>query len=544
VLLHHFLEDSASRYPDKTALICGDRRITYAQLDRGANALAQAFHAQGLARQSRVCIYYENSVETVMGVFAAMKAAGIFVVVNPATKAAKLGGILNDCSAHILVTGWRDLAAVEAAVAQCPDLQHVILADGPNGKDPRITFSALTAAGKSVHRLSDLVAAHPHVSPACRANIDLDLASLIYTSGSTGIPKGVMLTHLNMVMAATSITAYLRNESDDIILSCLPLAFDYGLYQVLMAFKFGGTVVLEKAFTYPGRYLDLMVRENVTGLPIVPTILAILLSRREQDQRSFPTVRYLTNTAQALPVHYIPRLRKLFPKARIYSMYGLTECKRVSYLPPELIDQKPASVGIAIPNTEVWIEDESGKRITKPRQSGELVVRGAHIMAGYWNKPEETARCLQPGPYGGERVLRTGDLFQQDEDGYLYFVSRKDDLIKTAGERVSPREVENAIYELEPVKEVAVIGVADEILGSAIKAFVSLRAGMDLSIAEIVGHCRTRLESFMVPKYLEVLPELPKTNTGKISKKELTVIQLPSASQSTTDLGLTEIRGS
>jgi long-chain acyl-CoA synthetase len=521
MLLDLFLERSADRHPGKTAMVCGERRATYAEVNGGANGLAHAFRAMGLERQDRVCMYYDNSVETVMGVFAAMKASGIFLVVNPGVKGDKLTYILNDCNARILVTGLRNLKAVEADVAASKDLRHVIVVDAEPGSDLAEGFAALYAAGKSVHDLAGLLAKYPTSLPA-NANIDLDLASLIYTSGSTGNPKGVTLTHLNMVTAADSITTYLRNEPDDIILSCLPLAFDYGLYQVLMAFKFGGTVVLEKQFLYPGRFLELITKEKITGLPIVPTILAILLNLKDLEQHDFSSIRYLSNTAQALPVHHIARMRQVMPAARIYSMYGLTECKRVAYLPPEWIDKKPSSVGIAIPNTEVWIEDEQGNRITKAWEPGELVVRGSHVMVGYWNKPEETAKCLKPGRYPHERTLKTGDLFKQDEDGHLYFISRKDDLIKTAGERVGPREVENVLYELEAVREAAVIGVPDAILGQAIKAFLALRDGGVLTEAEVIKHCQKRLERFMVPKLVEFRAELPKTTTGKISKKGLT----------------------
>jgi long-chain acyl-CoA synthetase len=519
MLLDLFLEASAKRHPEKTALVCGDRRATYADVNGGANALAHAFLALGLKRQDRVCMYFDNSVETVMGVYAAMKAAGVFLVVNPGVKGDKLTYILDDCNARILLTGARNLKAVEKELVAAKDLAHIILVDLPEG-NTSADYSALFEAGKRVHGLSTLLATHASTLPA-NPNIDLDLASLIYTSGSTGNPKGVTLTHLNMVTAAHSITTYLKNEPDDIILSCLPLAFDYGLYQVLMAFKFGGTVILEKQFLYPGRYLELIAKEKPTGLPIVPTILAILLNLKDLESHDFSSVRYLSNTAQALPVHYIERMRKVLPAARIYSMYGLTECKRVAFLPPELIDKKPSSVGIAIPNTEVWIEDDAGNRITKAGEPGELMVRGSHVMVGYWNKPEETARCLKPGRYPHERVLKTGDLFKQDEDGHLYFISRRDDLIKTAGERVGPREVENVIYELEQVKEAAVIGVPDDILGQAIKAFVSLRDGAVLTDMEVIKYCQKRLEKFMVPKYVEFRPELPKTSTGKISKKGL-----------------------
>jgi acyl-CoA synthetase (AMP-forming)/AMP-acid ligase II len=280
-------------------------------------------------------------------------------------------------------------------------------------------------------------------------------------------------------------------------------------------------VVLEKQFLYPQTYLNLISKEKVTGLPIVPTISALLLNLKDLETQDFSSIRYVTNTAQALPEHHIRRLRHVMPQARIYSMYGLTECKRVAYLPPELIDEKPTSVGIAIPDTEVWIEDESGARITMPATTGELIVRGAHVMAGYWNRPEETAKYLRPGRYPYERELRTGDLFRQDEAGHLYFVSRKDDLIKTAGERVGPREVENILYEMESVKEAAVIGVPDDILGNAIKAFLVLHDGKALMASDVIKHCQRRLEKFMVPKHVEFLSSLPKTTSGKISKKGL-----------------------
>jgi acyl-CoA synthetase (AMP-forming)/AMP-acid ligase II len=441
------------------------------------------------------------------------------VPVNPQVKGDKLAFILKDCQARVLLTGARNLRGIERELAECPDLRDVILVDG-DAAAAASEAAVLTGAGKRVHSLATLLASFPTTAPA-NPNISLDLASLIYTSGSTGVPKGVMLTHLNMVTAVTSLTTYLRNVPDDIILSALPLSFDYGLYQVLMAVRFGGTVVLEKQFVYPYKYIELIARERVTGLPIVPTITAILLNLKDLEQHDFSCVRYVTNTAQALPVHHIRRMRQVMPNARIYSMYGLTECKRVAYLPPELIDKKPTSVGIAIPNTEVWIEDEQGNRITTPGQPGELIVRGAHVMVGYWNRPEETARYLRPGRWPYERELRTGDLFRQDEEGHLYFISRKDDLIKTAGERVGPRDVENVLYEIEAVKEAAVIGVPDDVLGSAIKAFLALRDGASLTEADVIKHCQQRLERFKVPKHVAFLPELPKTDTGKISKKGL-----------------------
>jgi len=323
-----------------------------------------------------------------------------------------------------------------------------------------------------------------------------------------------------MVSAATSITQYLENNSSDVIINFLPLSFDYGLYQVLMAFKMGATIVLEKSFTYPYTIISKMQSERVTGFPGVPTVFAILLQLKDLEKYDLRSLRYMTNTGAALPVSHIERLRKSFPHVRVYSMYGLTECKRVSYLSPEELDRIPQSVGKAMPNTEVYLVNEKGERLS-PGETGELVVRGANVMRGYWKMAEETAAVLRPGPYPGESVLYTGDLFKMDERGFLYFVARKDDIIKSRGERVSPKEIENVLYSLPQVREAAVIGVPDEILGQAIKAIVVADDGSRLTQKEVIAHCAQNLEDFMVPRLVEFRASLPKTPTGKIKKHEL-----------------------
>jgi acyl-CoA synthetase (AMP-forming)/AMP-acid ligase II len=353
-----------------------------------------------------------------------------------------------------------------------------------------------------------------------RRNIDVDLAALVYTSGSTGDPKGVMLTHRNMLTAATSISTYLRNVEDDVILCVLPLSFDYGLYQMIMAFRMGARLVLERSFAFPVEVLRTVVAERVTGFPGVPTIFATMAEMEDLSRYDFSAIRYVSNTAAALPVKHIRMLQRLFPAARIYSMYGLTECKRCTYLPPEDLDRKPESVGIAIPNTELWIVDDAGARVG-PGVVGQLVIRGATVMRGYWEKPEETARKLRPGPLPGELVLHTGDLCRLDEEGYLYFVGRMDDIIKSRGEKVAPKEVENAVVDIPGVKECAVVGVPDELLGQAVKAFVVLEQGAALDARAVQRECQRRLESFMVPKHVVFVPELPKTTSGKIKKTGL-----------------------
>lgn len=515
MLVHEFLEGSASRFPDKVALICEGQRLTFLEMEGLANRLSNALIEAGFQRQDRGAIFLEPSPEAVVSIFGILKAGGVFLVINPQVKAKKIEYILNDCQVKILITDAKHMMEIREILPGCPSLQSILLADYESLEEKAI--ENLTIPLNSYSRaLKDYPAA-----PPTKRCIDLDLASLIYTSGSTGVPKGVMLTHLNIVSAANSIIEYLENTPDDIIINVLPLSFDYGLYQVLMAFKFGGTVVLESSFLYLYRIIDLIVKEKVTGFPIIPTIAALLFKLKYLEEYDFSKLRYITNTAQALPSKYMDQLQKIFPHTKIYSMYGLTECKRVSYLPPEEIKKRPTSVGKAMPNTEVYIVDENGNKITRPGEIGELVVRGANVMAGYWNLPEETERVLSPGPIPGERVLYTGDLFKMDEEGFLYFVSRKDDMLKVAGERVSPKEIENVLYEIDDVLEAAVVGVEDEILGKAIKAFVVLKKGSSLKESDIIRFCSKRLENYMVPKYIEIREELPKSFHGKTAKKEL-----------------------
>ena len=515
MLIPEFLEKSAQRFPDKVALVFRGRRFVYSQVDSAANRLANALLKSGLDSQERAAVYMEPSPEAVISIFGILKAAGVFLVINPQIKAKKLEYILNDCQVRVLITDGRRLREVAEILPGCPQLNSIIVC----GEHPPAS-QEMERIGVKTDSFAEIQLGFPESRPACRS-IDIDLASLVYTSGSTGIPKGVMLTHLIMVSAARSITEYLENTPDDIIIDVLPLSFDYGLYQVLMAFYFGGTVVLESSFLYLYEIVDLIIREKVTGFPIVPTIAALLFKLKNLEQHDFSSLRYITNTAQAIPPRYIERLRQIFPRAKFYSMYGLTECKRVSYLPPEDLDRRPTSVGKAMPNTEVYLINEDGSRIEKSGQVGELVVRGANVMAGYWNLPDETARVLKPGRIPGERVLHTGDLFRTDQDGFLYFVSRKDDMLKVSGERVSPKEIENCLCELEGIIETAVIGVPDEIFGQAIKVFAVANDEARLDSEAIIRHCKQNLEPFMVPKYVELRKSLPKSASGKINKKKL-----------------------
>lgn len=519
MLVQRFLESSAARLPEKVCLISGSRRLTYREIDTMANRLANAMVSSGIRRGDRVGIFLGNSVEAVVSVFAVLKAGGVFVVINPSTKHDKLAYVLSNCRAR----GW-----ITDARAASSGLLEAVLRDSPNIRFAVVTGDAAREAESSTATYLDfdeVQVAFSGTAPAC-ANIDLDLACLIYTSGSTGEPKGVMSDHGNIEFVSGSIIEYLQNTENDIVINVLPLSFDYGLYQLLMTFRFGGTLVLEESFAFPAEILRRMEQEQVTGFPGVPTMFAMLIPA-DLSRFNLSTLRYVTNTAAALPPSHIQELRRKFPGVRLYSMYGLTETKRTLYLPPEELDQRPGSVGIAIPGTETWLEDEEGRRLP-PGQIGELVVRGRHVMRGYWEDPEATAERFASGPLPGERTCRTGDLFRTDEEGFFYFVGRKDDILKCRGEKVAPKEIENVLYGIEGIVEAAVVGVPDPILGQAIKAFLVVR-GRQLTQAEVRAHCQAHLEDFMVPKYIEFCEHLPKTSSGKIAKKDLMIREEPAA---------------
>lgn len=509
MLVQQLLETSARRLPGKIAVVAGERRATYRFIDEAANRLAAGLLACGLKRGDRVMILLESSIETVISIFGTLKAGGVFVVLHPSTKHEKLEQLLDDAQAAALISDRVRLRNPSKLLGSAASLHTLVWTDDTQHASDRPVNSL---------RWSDLVD-YSAEQPPCSA-IDADLATLLYTSGSTGRPKGVMSTHLNMITATNSINAYVGNVEDDVILNVLPLSFDYGLYQVLLAFQVGARVVLEPGFEFPARTVEVIEREGVTGLPAVPTLVALLLKYPRLLKREFRTLRYITNTAAALPVSHILRLRESLPSVRIISMYGLTECKRVSYLPPEQLDIRPNSVGIAIPNTEAYIVDNEGERVP-PGVEGELVVRGSHVTRGYWRAPELTAEKFRPGDIPGETVLYTGDIFCSDQEGFLYFVRRKDDVVKTRGQKVSPREVEDAVHQLDGVAEAVVLGIADDILGEAIVLVVAPKPDVDLGAVTVRAHCKKLLDDYMQPKYVDIVHELPRTDNGKVDKERI-----------------------
>ena len=512
-LLHRGLERAALRSPDKIALVAGHETCSYRELDQRSSRLAVALQARGLRRGDRVAIFMENTVACAISIYGVLKAGGVFLVINPQTKHDKLAFIANDCTIRHLLTDAHLARVVAGLPGKVPSLTHIIFSGGTEALDH------LAGSGVTVEMLDPLLAGVVQaLEPP--GTIPTDLAALIYTSGSTGNPKGVMQTHQSMTFAVGSLSEYQRLADDDVLLNLLPMAFDYGLYQLLMSVSLGTTLVMERSFTYPAEVFARMLQSGVTHFPGVPTSFAMMIAAHQRKPLAFPSVRRVTNTAAALPPGHIGTLREIFPNALVFAMYGLTECKRVSYLPPELIDAKPGSVGIAIPGTEVYLRSPEGIPVP-PGTPGILHVRGPHVMRGYWNNPERTARMLRVGDIPGEQVLCTGDWFRMDEDGCLYFLSRSDDIIKTRGEKVSPAEVEAALCAVPGVYEAAVIGVADDVLGQAIRAFVVPAAGVTLDERRLRRELAGRLENFMMPRDIVFLDSLPKSPNGKIDRKSL-----------------------
>jgi acyl-CoA synthetase (AMP-forming)/AMP-acid ligase II len=502
MLLHDYLGQAAQRHPKKTALVAGKERWTYHALDEKVSAVARHLHTRGLGRGDRVAVYLENAAEQVAAIFGILRAGGCIVVVNPTTQVDRLGYILSHSGARFLFAPVVKDGLVMRAIEQGAEPAEVIWVGGLPSGGKGMSFDDFSSPLQSVTL--------PRV-------INEDLAAIIYTSGSTGKPKGVTHLHRTIDSAVESIIEYLENSEEDVILNVLPLSSSYGLLQLLVTVRTCARLVLEQGIGYPFEVIKKIREEKVTGMAGAPTVWAILLKLEDVKPSDVATLRYITNAAAALPASFVPRLQAAFPRTKLYLMHGLTECLRTTYLSPDQLDTRPTSVGTGMPNVELWVQDGNGNRLP-PGVPGEMVVRGSNIMVGYWNDPEATARMIQPGRFPWERVLRTGDLFRADEEGYFYFVARGDELIKSRGEKVSPIEVEDVVYLMPEVLEARVIGVPDQVLGQAIRAEIVLKDGQQLSVQHVKAHCRKHLEDFKVPHQVLFVGSLPKTQGGKIKR--------------------------
>jgi acyl-CoA ligase (AMP-forming) (exosortase A-associated) len=512
-LLQHLISESARRHPEGEALKYGAASLSYAALHAQIEALAAGLVGLGLRRGERVAVYAEKRLESVVGLFAAAAAGGVFVPVNPLLKSEQVAYILADCNVRVLITTGERLALLTAALRHCPDLRHVIV----------VGVAPAAAPGAAVASWEDMLAAGG--TARARGVIDGDMAAILYTSGSTGKPKGVVLSHRNIVAGAQSVAEYLALEERDRLLAVLPLSFDYGLNQITTSFLIGGCAVLMN-YLFPRDIVSLVAKERITGLAAVPP-LWIQLAQLPWPDSVHETLRYFTNSGGAMPTATLAALRHALPRTQPYLMYGLTEAFRSTYLPPEEVDRRPDSIGKAIPNAEILVVREDGTPCAT-NEPGELVHRGVLVSLGYWNDASKTAERFKPLP-GQDQALPltelavwSGDTVRRDEEGFLYFLSRRDEMIKTSGYRVSPTEIEEVLYASKLVGEVAVFGVNHPVLGQAISVIATPADGVALTTELLKTDCLKHLPAFMVPAHIEIAQgSLPRNPNGKIDRKQL-----------------------
>jgi acyl-CoA ligase (AMP-forming) (exosortase A-associated) len=514
-LLHQLVLRTAMSSPDAQALGFGGETMTYAQLADTMQRVAGSYLDHGIPRGGRIAVYMEKRLECVAAMFGAAAAGAVFVPVNPLLKAEQVAYILKDCDVRILVTTAERLKLLAPVLPACRGLEAVLAVD----LDERAARAGATRAITWASALSGASGRQPH------RTIDRDMAAILYTSGSTGKPKGVVLSHRNMVAGAESVAQYLENRSSDRILAALPLSFDAGFSQLTTAFLVGARLTLIN-YLLPRDVIDAVSNERITGLTAVPP-LWIQLAAMKWPPAVTDHLRYIANTGGRMPKATLDKLRTSLPKTAPFLMYGLTESFRSTYLPPSEIDRRPDSIGKAIPNAEVLVVREDGSPCA-PREPGELVHRGALVSLGYWNDPAKTAERFKPAPNQPagltmpEMAVWSGDTVMRDEEGYLYFIGRRDEMIKTSGYRVSPTEIEEVVYATGLVGEAAALGVPHPVLGQAIVLVVTAAGGSSVDCDRILAECRQRLPNYMAPALVKAQAgSLPRNPNGKIDRKRL-----------------------
>lgn len=516
-LLPHLIERGATRVPHSPALVAGTRTLDYAALWQATRACGAALAALGCEPNVRVAIWLDKRVETVVAAFAAGLAGLVFVPVNPLLKPAQVAHILRDSGASVLLASPERAAMLAESLPDCPELRHLILTgDAPTPE--------LFATQLLTHRWDALLATH--AGAALRpARTTQDMAAILYTSGSTGRPKGVVLSHRNLLSGARSVADYLGNTPEDRLLAALPLSFDAGFSQLTTAFHAGACVVLLN-YLMPRDLVKALERERITGLTAVPP-LWIQLAAQELPAGLTSHLRYIASTGGRMPETTLRTLSDKLPGIRAYLMYGLTEAFRATYLPPEEALRRPDSIGRAIPDNEVFVLREDGSECAAD-EHGELVQRGPLVALGYWNDAEKTAERFRPLPAGlrpaglmlPEIAVFSGDTVRRDAEGFLYFVGRRDEMIKTSGYRVSPTEVEEAAHDTGLVAECAAFGVPHPALGAAI-VLVAVPRG-DTSAAQLLAALRPLSPAWQLPARIVLRTEaLPRNPNGKIDRRLL-----------------------
>ncbi len=522
--LYDLLRRGAAISPDKTAITHGNRSITYHDLLTAADKLGRSLESDDLPPDSRVAVLCENSVEYVIFFFAALRAGFVVVPLDTSLKPDKLQYILDDCQAKILLIQAKYARFLPEMISGDSCVERIVCGKELNLDAVSTPIDGLPEILDKIASvdIDELVTDVDTVAPLknlCHDNIPdcpRELTAIFYTSGSTGTPKGVMLSHRNLLSNTVATVEYLKLTQDDAIMCILPLYYIYGNSLLLTHLLIGARVVIDNRFAFPQVILKTMAEEKVTGFSGVPSNFMILLNLATFVSKQLPDLRYLTQAGGAMAPEVTRKLMAAFPDKEIFIMYGQTEASpRVTWLPPERLKEKVGSIGIPVPGVDVRVAGESATEVPVG-DIGEIVVSGDCVMLGYWNQPDEQTQVLRDGR------LFTGDLARRDEDGYIFVVSRKKEIIKAGGNRVSAKEIEERILENGKVLEVAVFGVKDEVLGEAIKAVLVLKESQSVSIKEIQEHVALKLARHKIPKYIDFVESLPKYQSGKVNKLALT----------------------
>ena len=515
-LLHSLLFSQAKLRPDNTALEFKQEKVTYQELSSLATEFAGGYSDLNLPKGSRVGVFLPKQIETVSAYFGTLLAGGSIVPINPVLKAAQIHHILCDCDVSILVTSIARVKQLDDILAHCPNLKKIVLVDG-NSSDIECDDSL------SIQSWQDFI--QPIQLAVLPTIIESDLAAIFYTSGSTGKPKGVVLTHHNMYVGAESVAQYQNNSDQDRILAVLPFSFDYGFSQLTTSFLAGATVILLD-YLLPKDVIKTLEKSQATGLAGVPPLWMQITKLTWPDSIK-NHLRFITNSGGAMPQSTLSILKEKLPNTDIYLMYGLTEAFRSTYLPPDQVDARPTSMGKAIPNAEIFVINSNNEEC-QPGEEGELVHRGPLVAQGYWNDPEKTAERYKPLPPSltdgrtvQELAVWSGDAVKKDNEGYLYFVSRTDEMIKTSGYRVSPTEIEESLLLLDKISEAVAMGILHPDLGHAIVVAATSHSDHEGLEKEIFNALKKQLPPYMLPQKIFIKEELPRNANGKFDRKYL-----------------------
>jgi amino acid adenylation domain-containing protein len=520
-LLHQLLSESAAKYPGREAIIFGGQTITYAELERESNKLANKLVAIGIEKEIPVGIHMNRGIKSIIAAFGILKAGGTYVPIDPMSPPRRLEYIIGKCGIKSLITIQGKLKNINEVFSGDSPLDNLLVMDGL----PKTSGSAGTTRLIDCQNLSDeLGEKTPDV-----AVIDSDPAYILFTSGSTGDPKGVMISHLNSLTFINSVHDFLGITKEDRFSNICPLHFDMSVFDIFVAVKTGASVVIipEMTATFPIKLAELIAGSKISVWNSVPSALSLLASLSNLDNFDFSSMRLVLFAGEVFPIKYLRLLQGYMPEAKFCNMYGQTEANTSTYywvgdLPPDAAAALP--IGRPLPNFEVFALDEGGDRVSRPGQEGELYVRSSSVALGYYGDAERTGKSFVKNPLKHdfeEIVYRTGDLVSVDSEGNYVFLGRKDHMIKSRGYRIEIGEIETALSSHPEIKNAAVVPIPDELIGNRIIAFVVLVTPGKIGKEEILKYCSKRLPKYMIPENIEFRNSLPTTSSGKIDRKAL-----------------------